>query len=87
MPGPDGLPGAPPPGLPPAARRADPDPYMRRPRIPGMKVYCDRCGSLFGSRAEFDRHVPGHSGAAEACPIDVALSRLAGAIRRLAGQA
>lgn len=47
-----------------------------------VKVYCDRCGSLFGSRAEFDRHAPGHS-EVEACPIDTALSRAAGAVRRL----
>lgn len=50
-----------------------------------MKVYCDRCDSVFESRVEFDRHASRHIYGVmqEVCPIDTALSKLAGALRRL----
>ncbi|RNJ77530.1 MAG: hypothetical protein EB830_01695 [Nitrosopumilus sp. H13] len=56
--------------------------YLVRNRA--VKVYCDRCDSVFGSRVEFDKHASRHRDVMqEACPIDTALSKLAGALRRL----
>ena len=43
------------------------------------KIYCERCDSIFESRAKFERHMESaHAGGAgcEACVIDVAISRI-----------
>lgn len=48
------------------------------------KVYCDRCDAVFGSRSEYERHLERHSGggACEACPLDTAVSKIAGLFKR-----
>jgi len=48
------------------------------------KVYCDRCDAVFGSRPEYERHLERHSGggSCEACPLDTAVSKIAGLFKR-----
>lgn len=44
------------------------------------KVYCDECSRVFGSRAEFERHLKRSS--SESCPIDTAATAIYRFIKR-----
>ena len=48
------------------------------------KTYCEKCDIVFESREKFERHAEGHSSgvACEECPIDVAIARFVGLLRR-----
>lgn len=44
-----------------------------------VKIYCERCDSIFESRAKFERHMESaHTSGmgCEACVIDTAISRI-----------
>jgi len=47
------------------------------------KIYCEKCDSVFESREKFEKHYEKHSGVScEACPLDVAISKLIGLFKR-----
>ncbi len=45
------------------------------------KVYCEKCDSVFGSKAEYERHFDSHT-VCESCPIDTVIGRIVGFFRK-----
>ena len=56
----------------------------RAPKDNVVKIYCERCDTIFRSREKFERHFDQHdsSAACEMCPIDAAISRIARLFQR-----
>lgn len=49
-----------------------------------MKVYCEKCDLIFGSREKFEKHLESHSLSiyCETCPIDTAISKFTNLFKR-----
>lgn len=58
---------------------------MNNPANKNTKIYCERCDSIFDSRAKFEKHFDSihlSNVSCESCPIDAFFSKLAGFFKK-----
>lgn len=50
-----------------------------------LKVYCEKCDSIFYSREKFEKHLQRHSDgvSCESCPLDVAIQKFVSLFKKI----